>query len=384
MMMKAGRKPRDVLLVGSVPLRPASKVFETVGRHLGTLAPRIPDGEMMGWLRNVWRSHAENPSLEQVGIAKLNGRATLGAPIYRLKRGLSAKDLRLGPYGYVANAVASYQEFKRLRDNGAIPPGTRMQVTMPGPGTTSFIIQLDSAALLPIARPALWEEIEGILEAIPAEDLTIHLDVAMEAEKEEYLRRPDAFDTPIQTVFHWRHDEMADSVAELANRIPAEVELGFHICSIWHHWPDSGQDNAVLVDTANALSQRINRPIAYIHIPIIPEHDKLEDYLPFKQLRLHPETTLVLGLINLADGLDGAKRRIRLAEQVVSDFGVATFCGLGMPSTPGNFEEQRRALGLQRIKSAEQGQPPAHPGLHRATSETVEAVLDLHRQVAEF
>jgi hypothetical protein len=149
-----------------------------------------------------------------------------------------------------------------LRDAGVIPPGTRLQVTMAGPGTTSFGIQLDAAVLLPIAREALWREVAEILKIIPADDLTIHLDVAMEAEKEEYLRRPEAFDTPVQTSFYWTHEQMADSVAWLANKVPAPVELGFHICSIWHHWPDSGQDNDVLVDTANALFDRINRPIA--------------------------------------------------------------------------------------------------------------------------
>jgi len=376
------KKPRPVLLIGSVPLRPAAKVFETVVAHLGTLAPRIPDGEMMGWLRNVWRSHAENPALQQVAIAKLNGRATSGVPIYRPKPGAGA--LKLGPYGYAENAAASYAEFKRLRDDGTIPPGTRMQVTIAGPGTTCFGIQVEPDVLLPIARAALSAEIEQILAAIPARDLTIHLDVAMEAEKEEYLRRPDAFDTPVQAAFYWTHEQMADSVASLANAIPADVELGFHICSIWHHWPDSGQDNAVLVDTANALSRRITRPIGYIHIPVIPEHDRAEHYAPFKALALHPETTLFLGLVNLADGLDGAKRRIALAETAVLDFGVAMFCGLGMPPVAGGYEAQRRGLGLQAIKSATEGQAPAHPGLRRATPETIGDVLDLHRQIAEL
>jgi hypothetical protein len=378
------KKPRQVLLIGSVPLRPAAKVFATVAEHLGTLAPRIPDGEMMGWLRNVWRSHAENPALHQVGIAKLNGRAASGVPIYRLKPGVSAKDLKLGPYGYGKNAAASYAEFKRLRDEGKIPTGTRMQVTMPGPGTTSFGVQLDAAALLPIAGAALWREIEAVLVAIPANDLTIHLDVAMEAEKEEYLRRPGAFDTPVQTAFYWTHEQMADSVAWLANQIPMEVELGFHICSIWHHWPDSGQDNIVLVDTANAISQRIHRPIGYIHIPVIPEHDQPEHYAPFKQLQLHPETKLILGLVNLADGFEGARRRIALAESAVSDFGIAMFCGLGHPTVGEDYEAQRREMGLQPIKSATAGQAPTHPGLRRATPETIGDVLDLHRRVAEL
>ena len=381
---RPGRRPREILLVGSVPLRPVSKVFETVARHLGELAPRIPDGEMMGWLRSIWQSHAENPALQQVGIAKLNGRATLGAPIYRLKHGVRPEELKLGPYGYVANAVASYAAFRKLRDAGKIPPRTRMQVTMPGPGTTSFIIQIDAETLLPIARNALWAEIEGILKAIPAEDLTIHLDVAMEAEKEEYVRRPNAFDTPIQTAFYWTHHQMAESVAWLAERIPPQVELGFHICSIWHHWPDSGQDNAVLVDTANALARRIKRPIAYVHIPIIPEHDKAEDYAAFKQLSLHPETNLILGLVNLQDGLEGARRRIALAEKVVPNFGIAMFCGLGMPPADGGYEAQRRGLGLQPMKSAFPPEAPAHPGLRRATPEDIGEVLDLHRQVAEL
>ena len=40
---------REVLLTGSVPLRPAEKIFEMVARHLGSTAPRIPDGEQIGW-----------------------------------------------------------------------------------------------------------------------------------------------------------------------------------------------------------------------------------------------------------------------------------------------------------------------------------------------
>lgn len=67
-VVKPRRRPREVLLVGSVPLRPVSKVFETVARHLGDLAPRIPDGEMMGWLRSIWRSHAENQPYSRLGL----------------------------------------------------------------------------------------------------------------------------------------------------------------------------------------------------------------------------------------------------------------------------------------------------------------------------
>jgi hypothetical protein len=358
-------QPREVLLVGSVPLRPAAKVFEAVGAHLGPLAPRIPDGEMMGWLREVWASHARNPGLEPAGTTRLSTLSSLAVPLFRERPG--ATDLKLGPYGYAANATSSYAALRSAREAGKVPPDTRLQVTTAGPGTTAYCVQMPAERLLPLAREALWREIEAVLDAVPARDLALQLDVAMEAEHEEYLRRPEAFQTPVQTVFHWTHEQMADSVAWLANRVPPDVELGFHICSIWHHWPRGGQDNAVLVDTANALSARITRPIAYFQIPIVPEHDAPEHYAPFKALKLHPETRLNLGLINLADGVEGAEKRIALAKTAVPDFGVSFFCGLGMPPAPG----------------AAAAAPPI-PALRRGTPETIDEVLDLHRKVAEL
>ncbi|HUB94473.1 MAG TPA: hypothetical protein VL993_01060 [Stellaceae bacterium] len=376
----AARSEREVLLVGSMPVRPVESVFETVSTHLGPLAHRIPDGEMMGWLRQVWRSHALNPLLEEDGETKLNGNAALALPLYRLKPGVAAKDLALGPYGYAENARRSHAAFARLRRDGKIPPQTRLQVCMAGPGTTAYVIKLPADELLPLARVALLREIEAMVATLPPSDLAIQLDVAMEAEHEEYLRRPDAFDTPVHDAFHWTHEQMAQSVAWLADRIPAEIELGFHICSIWHHCPEGGQDNEVMVDTANLLSERIGRPIAYIHIPIIPEHDSVEDYAPLGRLRLHRETKLFLGLLNLADGLDGARRRIALAESIVPDFGVSFFCGLGMP--PGGYGEGEPG-GLRRVPgSGDPSAPALRPTLKRATVDTIGDVLDLHRRAA--
>jgi hypothetical protein len=121
------------------------------------------------------------------------------------------------------------------------------------------------------------------------------------------------------------------------------------------------------VDTANAISSRVTRPIGYFHIPVIPEHDAPADYAPFKQLNLHPETRLYLGLINLADGLEGARRRIGLAETAISGFGVGFWCGLG-----------------QAGGAAAAGAQPVPEILRRPTPDTVGEVLDLHRAVAEL
>ena len=59
---------RHVHLVGSVPLRNAREVFETVSAALGPQLKRIPDGETgersdwITWLEPVF---ADNPALEK-------------------------------------------------------------------------------------------------------------------------------------------------------------------------------------------------------------------------------------------------------------------------------------------------------------------------------
>src|SRR3712207_1293882 len=91
---------RAVLLVGSVPLQPASTVFETVTQHLGKLAPRIPDGEQLGWIRAVFQAHQANPAREVSRQVPLQAKGANPINIFRLKDGLSPRDLTLGPYGY--------------------------------------------------------------------------------------------------------------------------------------------------------------------------------------------------------------------------------------------------------------------------------------------
>jgi hypothetical protein len=333
---------------------------------------RIPDGEQLGWIRAAFRSHEENPALEVSRQVAVDASGANMTNVFQLKPGLTAKDLTLGPYGYAQNARESYAQFTRAREAGKVRPGTRFQVTMPGPGTSVSVIELPAEEILPLAQAALVAELEQVLASIPASDLTIQLDVGMEAEHEEYLRRPAAFDAPLHQVFHWTHAQMADAVAAVANRIPPDVELGIHICSIWHHDPDAGQDNAVLVDTANALTQRIARPIAYVHMPIIPEHD-VADFEPLKQLRLQSGTKLFLGLIHLSDGLEGARRRVAAAQTAVSDFGVGFFCGLG---------SLRSRAASAELATGQAAAP--RPRVPRATPDTMGDVLDLHRQVAQL
>ena len=356
---------REVMFVGSVPLKPAARVFEALAKGVGAIAPRLPDGEQAGWLSLARETFARHPALEPGGEVPLEPSASRMLTLYKLKPGFDAKDLKLGPYGYGKNAIESYEQFRKLKQAGTIPATTRFQFTIPGPGTSTFVLQIPAEDLLPRAREAIWNELKEVIDYVPESELAIQIDLGMEAEHEEYLRRPEAWDQPIHKHFHWTLEQMATSVAWVANQIPPGVQLGFHICSIWHHDIRAGQDNRVLVDAANAVISRLARPLTYIHIPVIPDHTEA-DYEVLARLALPAGAKLFIGLLNLGDGLEGAKRRIGMAQDALQDFGIAMFCGLG------HAPEGR--MGMYRDRGV--------PALRRATPANLDEVLQLHRDAA--
>ena len=85
----------------------------------------------------------------------------------------------------------------------------------------------------------------------------------------------------------------------------------------------------MLVDVALALIAAVRRPITWLHIPVPKARD---DDAYFEALaRLVPkleQTELYLGLIHEHDP-EGTESRIRAAKRHVSQFGIATECGLG-------------------------------------------------------
>jgi hypothetical protein len=100
------------------------------------------------------------------------------------------------------------------------------------------------------------------------------------------------------------------------------------------------------VDWANALTERISRPIGHIRMASIPEHDR-SDYASLERLKLDEGTKLFLGLIHGSGGLVGARRRIEAASESRSDFGVAHFCGLNPPFgwTPTDWTRSSTCIG---------------------------------------
>ena len=88
-----------------------------------------------------------------------------------------------------------------------------------------------------------------------------------------------------------------------------------------------------LVALANAVSNRVARPISYIHMPVPIDRNDDAYFRPLGGLALQPGTALYLGLIH-ADGAKSVKARIAAAAKYVPSFGIATECGIARARKP--------------------------------------------------
>jgi hypothetical protein len=315
---------RPVLLVGSVPLKSAEDVFRATASALGTLLSRIPDGETgerTNWVLWQGSRFANAPGLK--GISRPESEK-FRMPQFRTQPGVKAGNVAFGPLGYAEKAIESYAVFRRLRESGSIPRGTRFQVALPTALAVvfTFVAPDQVRDLWPIYERQLLAELDLIAKAIPPWDLAIQWDIAVEicGILENPVIAPD-----------WPFATLVDAIARAAARVPAGAELGFHLCygDPGHKHIVEPKDTALMVEVANRISAAVARPIDWIHMPVPRDRSDEGYFVPLRGLGLKTETKLFLGLVHMTDGIDGAQRRLAAAKRVRTDFGIATECGFG-------------------------------------------------------
>jgi len=322
----------DVHIVGSVPLADAETVFATLAGALGPALKRIPDGETgdrlswVGWLDRVFAAVPQlELSDETWGVHATASRHRL----YRLKPGAKVDDIRLGTLPYGDFALQSYAVFKRLRDAGKIPAGTKFQVDFAPAHSAARSHVVDSLlpAMEPIFNDAILREIDRISAAIPHQDLAFQFDAA------------SAVFNVLQTGNFGRHGRnkaeaaanFTDILASLGNRVPADVDLLYHFCYGDNNHRHSVEpiDMGDMTDMANRLTRAVKRPINLIHMPVPRDRSDNAYFAPLKGLALAPETEIALGLVHLTGGLDGIKQRMATARRHLGAYAIATECGFG-------------------------------------------------------
>ena len=222
---------RSIHLVGSVPMANSEEVFETVSMALGPRIKRLPDGETgkrgdwITWLEPVF---ADNPAFQKSGeFFRVHASGT-GRERYTLRPGFTADDVRFDNLFYADIARQSYADFKRLKDAGRIPGGTKFQVDLVPAHSVIWLFLVDSlhATIDPLYNEAVKREVDKIAAAIPHDELAIQFDVAsavfarLERNEASSYGRTKA---EMQETF-------GNIVVDLGNRVPADVDLLYHLC----------------------------------------------------------------------------------------------------------------------------------------------------------
>ncbi len=336
-------------LVGSVPLADAETVFRAAAAALGPHLRRIPDGETGERIRWIWFQRdmlwnhpdmEEDPDAGLFAVYQWDGVLLRETPYLRFKPSADPDAVRF-PTGYAEAAAASYATYARLRDEGVIGPQTRFQVSLPTPMATGYMYVSPAArdAYLPAYERSLLAALDGILDAIPHDRLSIQWDVCQEVLlfEDYFSHRPANYK---QQVF--------DELARLGGRVPEAVELGYHLCygSPADEHLVMPQDMGVLVEMGNGLAAGLNRRLDFLHLPVPKDRADAAYFQPLQGLNLPEGAGVILGLIHYDDA-DGDAARSAAARAFLPVFGVASECGWGRTDparVPGLLSSHRRAV----------------------------------------
>ena len=124
--------------------------------------------------------------------------------------------MRLGPLGYAAAARESFATFSRLKGDSLIPTDMRFQVCLPTPLAVISNFPLDQQRVLSsIYEARLKQEVEDMLDVIPADELAIQWDAAIEFAVLEGVV-PSAYGSPSES-----RQPLLDAMLRLAAFVPA-------------------------------------------------------------------------------------------------------------------------------------------------------------------
>lgn len=320
-----------VHLVGSVAMADAESVFRTMAGELGPWLSRLPDGETgdrhrwIYWQREMLLDHPAmevDPEIEPLALHQWDGELIRHTELLRFVEGIDPTTVTFDT-GYAQAALESWQTFVRLQADGVIDDGVRFQVSLPTPMASGFMYVSPNAldAYLPVYERALVAALDEILAAVPNDRLSIQWDVCQEV-------------LVYEDYFPWRphdyRDRILSQLGRLGARVPAEVELGYHLC---YGTPKDEHlvmptDTAILAEIGNGIVAALDRRLDFLHLPV--PRDRTDDayFDPLADLDLPEETELILGLIH-HDDAEGDRARISAAAGVVGRFAISTECGWG-------------------------------------------------------
>jgi hypothetical protein len=322
----------ELLLVGSLPAASTEEALRAAARLFGDLTFALPDGETgpraawVGYERErLCRPHPDVVVAAETESPSGIPRHAYETPVFALAPGVTR--LRFDSWPRIDDALASWEVFRSLKDQGVIPAGLRFQVGLPFPASAMNAFKANFSRDQPIATAGFEElvarELARLTAAIPPSELAIQWDCAYETQD-------------IEGVLAWADEggweRFAGPVRRLGGLLDEEALMGYHICyGTFPEWPMyEPQDMSVPVRMANYAVAHSGRRVDWLHLAG-PRYLRSEDRRFYRPLAdLEPAGARVfLGIIQPLDGLSGARRRQACAARYISDFGVAMYCGFG-------------------------------------------------------
>ena len=317
---------RGAHLVGSLAAANAGDAFTQTGTTLRRHLRRASDGETGPRSQWIWWQIDKLQAVPGIRLGEVQINPDTGNPDYSVFPGLEVDEgVEIPPraLGYADAAIASYAEFVRLRSEGAIPAGVRFQVSIPTP----FAVVVAWAA--PTAQLRLWTpfkaalfaEVEEIQAEIPAEDLAIQWDVAVEIGALEAAFKP----APELAGY----DRIVAELISCAQRVKAPAEVGFHLCygDYKHRHFVAPKDLGLLVRIANDIAAAA--PYQFVHMPVDRDNGLEPAYFaPLAHLAVG-DAELSLGVIDYENDSARIDALVAAADSAQRSYQVATECGMG-------------------------------------------------------
>jgi hypothetical protein len=328
--------PDSVHFNGSVNLSDTETVMREISSRIPTGVRRMTDGETgerYYWIMFQVQKFAAMPDFQPVGTREVPGVDLPPMPLLRLAGGVAAEDVRWPDLGYAAAYTGSHQTFRRLQDEGTIPPGVRFQMQYPTPiapiGGT--FVPEEQDRLVASYQGALFADLDRALAQLPHERIAVQWDVAV-----EFAMLEGGFGfagTPL--------GQITPGLARCAGQVPAEVPVGMHLCygDAGHQHFKQPESLAVQVQVANAVTSAASRPVNWFSFTV-PQAQRDSDYFaPLADLRTGPETELYFALVPYYPARQAAGTTAQqvahidthLAKSLAGsrDWGICTECGMG-------------------------------------------------------
>lgn len=323
----------DVLFTGGVPGDTVEEVFRMLAGSVGSRALAYPDGEIgerTSWIGALNETTWPNvEGLEEVPTPLSADHPFGSRRTFVIGDGVESLDLR-GKLPYARGAIASYEVFTRLREQGVVAPDVRFQVSIPA-AHDAVCLYFPRVEDWPTAFDgwvsAIQDECRRMLEVIPANDLVIQIDFCTEVVEmggvlAQILPWVDEAPTDELLARYTAESYVAPHLAAA----PDETLVGFHVCAGTYPKQPTLElkDIGLPVAIANALVANAGRRVDYVHLPAMRKDDA--DYFrPLSELDVG-DTSVYLG-VECNDGADLMRRRIDSARLYLRTFGVAHYCG---------------------------------------------------------